>query len=232
VSKVAGLTLRQAALIAGLGYLLNPVPYAEFALYPRLVISGHIDQTVANIAAHQDLFVAAIFCYLINFMGDIVIAWAFYVLLAPVNRAVSMLAAWFRLTYTVIALGATFNLVTVCHLITTPELVKAFGSNQLQAQVDLLLHSFRSDWALSLSIFGIHLVLVGCLMYASGYIPKLFGVVMFILGLGWIIAGAKPYFWPNLDLSYFFLAAFGELLVGLSLLVICWRIKEPAALRT
>jgi hypothetical protein len=70
----------------------------------------------------------------------------------------------------VIALGATFNLVTVYYLITTPELVKAFGSSQLHAQVDLLLHSFRSDWA------------------------KLFGIIVFILGVGWIVAGARPYF--------------------------------------
>jgi hypothetical protein len=33
-----GLTLRQAALIAGFGYLLGPVTYAEFSIYPKLVI--------------------------------------------------------------------------------------------------------------------------------------------------------------------------------------------------
>jgi hypothetical protein len=31
-----GLTLRQAALIAGFAYLLNPVTYAEY-VYPKLV---------------------------------------------------------------------------------------------------------------------------------------------------------------------------------------------------
>jgi hypothetical protein len=34
------------------------------------VIAGHIDQTIANVLAHQGLFVAAIFCYLIKFIGD------------------------------------------------------------------------------------------------------------------------------------------------------------------
>jgi hypothetical protein len=68
-NRGAGLTLRQAALIAGFAYLLNPVSYAEFTLYPKLVIPGHIEQTVANIAAHPSLFVAVFFCYLINFIG-------------------------------------------------------------------------------------------------------------------------------------------------------------------
>lgn len=31
-SRVEGLTLRQAALIAGFGYLLSPVSYAEFSI--------------------------------------------------------------------------------------------------------------------------------------------------------------------------------------------------------
>jgi hypothetical protein len=31
-----GVTLRQAALIAGAAYLLNPVSYAEFSIYPKL----------------------------------------------------------------------------------------------------------------------------------------------------------------------------------------------------
>ena len=32
-----GITLRQAALVAGFAYLLNPVSYAEFSIYPKLV---------------------------------------------------------------------------------------------------------------------------------------------------------------------------------------------------
>ncbi|MFZ0032310.1 MAG: hypothetical protein WAK84_10600 [Candidatus Cybelea sp.] len=52
-NRSAGLTLRQAALIAGFGYLLDPVSYAEFTLYPKLVIPGHIEQTVANIGARN-----------------------------------------------------------------------------------------------------------------------------------------------------------------------------------
>jgi hypothetical protein len=114
-----GLTLRQAALVAGLGYLLSPVAYAEFSLYPKLVIAGHIDQTVANVSAHHVMFLAMFFCYFLNFIEDIVIAWALYVLLAPVNRAVSLLAALFRLVYAGVAIAGTFNLLIVYRLLTT-----------------------------------------------------------------------------------------------------------------
>jgi hypothetical protein len=41
---------------------------------PKLVATGHLDQTGANIVAHSGAFVTAIFCYLINFIEDVVIA--------------------------------------------------------------------------------------------------------------------------------------------------------------
>jgi Domain of unknown function (DUF4386) len=93
-----GMTLRQAALVAGFTYLLNPVTYAEY-VYPKLVISGDAEQTVQNISSHEGAFLAAIFCYFISFIGDVVIAWSLYVLLARVNRSLSLLAALFQLVY-------------------------------------------------------------------------------------------------------------------------------------
>jgi hypothetical protein len=43
-----GMTLSQAALVAGITYVLNPVSYAEASIFPKLVIPGNIDQTFLN----------------------------------------------------------------------------------------------------------------------------------------------------------------------------------------
>jgi hypothetical protein len=51
-----GLTLPQAALVAGFGYLLMPVTFAEFYVFPKLIIPGNIEQTAQNIAAHGGSF--------------------------------------------------------------------------------------------------------------------------------------------------------------------------------
>jgi hypothetical protein len=121
VNHNEGLTLRLAALIAGFAYLLSPVTTAEFSIMPKLVIPGNIEPTVQNIVAHGGLFVAAILCYMVTFIEDVVIAWALYVLLAPVNRSLSLLTAWFRLVYTAIVLFGWLNLVTVFRLLHTPD---------------------------------------------------------------------------------------------------------------
>jgi len=226
----SGLTLRQAALTVGFAYLLNPVPYAEFGIFPKLVVAGNAAATVANISANHGLFLAAILCYLINFIEDIVIAWALYFLLAPVNKPLSLLAALFRLMYTAIALGGMFNLVTVYRMLTTPSYLANFGQSQLNAQVDLLLHTFRYDYAASIcAIFSIHLLLVGYLIFRSRYIPWWLGAIVFVDGLAWIVSNLQPFLYPNADLGYLMIAFFGELVLMLWLLIFGWKMKEPVA---
>lgn len=224
------MSLRQAALIAGFAYLLDPVGYAEFTLYPRLVIPGNVEATVANIGAHGPAFVAIIFCYLVNFIEDVVIAWALYYLLAPVNKPLSSLTAIFRLVYTAMGLFGLSNLVTVYRILNAPEYVAATGRRPLDAQVDLLLHSFRYDYLFGLIVFGIHLCLLGYLVYRSGYtgfVSKIVGVVLAVTGLGWIVLELRPYLFPAANIDWVFYTVFGELIFMLWLLIGGWMLKAP-----
>jgi hypothetical protein len=181
------ISLRQAALVAGLAYLLTPTPFAEFYVYPHLIIPGKIEQTAQNILAHQSLFAVGILCYLFSYVLDVIIAWALYYLLKPVSASLSLLAAWFQLVYTAVGISASLNLVTVLRLLNTPENAALFGSGPLHAEIHFLLTSFRSIWGLSLIFFAIHLMLVGYLIYKSGYIPKLIGILLIIAGVGYVV---------------------------------------------
>ena len=220
-----GMSLRVAALVAGFAYLLNPVSYAEYSIYPKLVIPGHIEQTVQNIGAHGGLFAGPILCYLTSFIGDVVLAWSLYVLLAPVNRALSLLAAWFQLVYAGVAIVAVVNLVTVYHMVGTPDYLRAFGSGPLDAQVSLSLHSFRYGWQIALVVFGIHLMLLGYLIVRSNYIPLILGILLIINGLGWMLDSLGPYLLPNADLGFVFVTFFGEIFFMLWLLIRGWKIQ-------
>jgi hypothetical protein len=48
-----GLTLRQVALVAGFGYLLGPVTYAEFSIYPKLVIPTNMPKRCLHITGRD-----------------------------------------------------------------------------------------------------------------------------------------------------------------------------------
>jgi hypothetical protein len=225
-----GVTLRQAALIAGLAYLLNPVSYAEFSIYPKLVAANNAAQTAQNISAHLGLFAVAILCYIISFIGDVILAWALYVLLAPVNRALSLLASWCQLVYAGVALCSVFGLLNVYHLLANPYYLTLFGAGQLQGQVWLALHSFHYEWSMSLIVFGIHLVLLGYLVCRSGYVPWIVGIALLIAGAGWMIGGFGPYILPKIDFDFTQIAAAGELVFILWLWIRGWKIQEPVVI--
>ena len=225
---IAGLSLRQAALTAGIAYLLMPVTFAEFYVFPKVLVSGDIAQTVQNIATHRELFFTGILCHFVTLILDIIIAWALYVLFVPVNRALSLLTAWLRLVYAAIALSGLMNLVAAWRLVNTPYLQSLFGDAPLHAQVQLLLNSFRYDFSMALVIFGMQLVLLGYLIWRSRYIPKVLGALLAIDGLGWIVYCLKPYLYPEAPLDFIPLFGFVELLFPLWLVIRGWKIQAPA----
>jgi hypothetical protein len=222
-------SLRAAALIAGLALLVMTIaaPFAELYVYPRLVVQGMAAQTAQNIVANKSLFISALFGYLVTFVCDLVAAWALYVLLKPVHQNLSLLTAWFRLVYSVIALVALLNLVNVLRLLDTAGYLTAFRPDQVNAQVLLSLDAFRNDWHFGLLFFGVHLALLGYLVLRSDYIPGILGALLIISGLGYLTTTIQPFLFPNINIDFAVYTFYGELIFMLWLLVRGSRIKEP-----
>ena len=221
-----GISLRQAAVIAGIAYLSNPVTFAEFYAMPR-VTDPNGAQTVASIGAHPQLFAAAILCYIFSLLGDVVIAWALYVLLAPINRALSLLASWLQLVYAAITLAAVSNLSLLYKLVVIPDYQGRVSAAAMPDQAELLVGAFRSGWNLALILFGFHLVLIGILMARSSYLPRWLGWLLVLDGAAWVVNELGIYLYPDAPLGFlnaFFLA---ELIFMVWLLGWGWRIKDP-----
>jgi len=222
------ITPRRAALIVVIGLVATTfgVPIAEFVIWPSLVDPGSIEQTVRNIRANEGPFLVASFAYLSGFVGDVLVAWALYYLLRPVSRSLAALTAGFRAVQAVVAIGAALNLFTAFRLLRTESLA-ALGSDQLHGQVLVLLSSFGYEWGLALVIFGIHLGLLGYLVYRSGYIPRLVGIALAIAGIGYVVYQLRPYLYPDAEIGFVFAAFAGELVFLVWLAIWGWRIREP-----
>jgi Domain of unknown function (DUF4386) len=100
------------------------------------------------------------------------------------------------------------RLVAVFDLVTTPDYVTAFGMGPLQAQVRLLLGTFRDDRSIGLVLFGIHLAILRVLIYCSGYMPRVLGMLLVIDRGGWVTNSLEPYLFPHLLLRYIFVYIF------------------------
>ena len=88
-----GISRRAVALIAGIGLLIMAVlaPLAHFGVLQNLVVPEDTAATLENITASERLFRVAIAALLIVTFLDILVAWALYVLLRPVNAALVLL---------------------------------------------------------------------------------------------------------------------------------------------
>jgi hypothetical protein len=155
------------------------------------------------------------------------IAWALYHLLKPVHAALALLAAWFQLVYTAAGLSASLHLVSALRLANARDELAQFGAGPVHAQLQWLLESFRSEWGLSLLFFGIHLLLVGYLVFRSSYIPKWVGVLLAVAGAAYIVQNVNLYLFPQVDLGVVAIGLIGELVFMVWLLIRGWKIKEP-----
>lgn len=195
------LTLGQAALIAGIGLLVMTfsAPYAEFYVFPKVLLPGDMDGTINNLITHRGLYVSGLAAFFLNYVADVVVAWALFVFLAPVNREMSLLAALFRLLYTALGISALMNLFSVVRILDLPQYADQVSSGQLNAQIQLLLEAYRIEWGVALILFGIHLVLVGFLAMRSGYVPRFLGYLVAIAGLGYIVYMIGLYSLPSVS---------------------------------
>ncbi|QHO69581.1 hypothetical protein BHD05_07945 [Marisediminicola antarctica] len=135
---------------------------------------------------------------------DIVVAGALYTLFKPVNRRLSAAAAWMRTVYAVLLLVAISRLVVGFSMIGDPETALP------------VLESFTTIWVISLGLFGASLLLVGYLAFRSGFIAKVFGILLAIAGAGYLADAVGMAVVPD------FTAVFAQFLFVGEVAIIFW----------
>jgi hypothetical protein len=181
------LPVRRAALIAGWGYLaiFLLALFANFVGREQLIEPGDAGRTIANIIDSETLYRAGIVSFMIVFVADVVIAWALYAFFRPGDHDLSLLTAWFRLVYTVLLGVALVSSLVVLELV-NGEHLGAFGQAGLESQVGLNLGAFDYAWLIGLACFGVHLILLGALMFRMEIAPKIVGVLLMLAGAAYV----------------------------------------------
>ena len=213
-NRVNDTSQRKAALIAGYGLLIMTLVFilADSFAFKNLIVPGDSATTASNIIANDKLFRIAICCFTIVAILDVIVAWALYVLLKPVNKSLSLLTAWFRLVYSAMLGMALLNLVIVLILLSGANYLTVFETDQLHAQVMLFLNAFNDIWTIGLIVFGFHLFLLGYLAFKSDYIPGILGILLILAGLGYPLAYFGKLLFPNLDTAMIIVVGWGELI--------------------
>ncbi len=184
MTATATTTPRTAAGWAAGGYFAIFVLaiFANFLALSPVLQPGDAAGTAAALQASETSFRLGAVAFLGIFLIDVVVAWALWVLFRPVHRDLSLLAAWFRLTYTVVLGGALGFLYAALWLTGTPS---ALG----QANDDVILlalQTFDFTWVVGLAAFGAHLLVLGVLLLRA-HGPRWIGWLLLAAGAAYIL---------------------------------------------
>jgi len=191
-----------AALIAGISLLAMAViaGYANFAVIMNIEVPGDPSATAKNLVEMAGPVRLAAAGFTIVVMLDVIVAWGLYVVLRSVNSGLSLLGGWLRLAYAAV-LAVAIN-----------GLLIALRAGSIDPVLSVLfIEGFDSLWQIGLIIFGVHLCVVGYLVWQAAFIHRLFGLLLIIAGLGYIVDGFGTVLVPGYSLDLAVYTFIGEI---------------------
>jgi hypothetical protein len=195
VGRIAEGSPRFKARIAGLFYLLTILTrmFVEIFVRNRLVVSDDAAATAANILAHEPLWRWGFAADIIAFASYVALTALFYELFKPVNRSVSLVAAFFSLVACAVqAVSSLFHLAPLVLLGDTPYL-RVFNVEQLEALALMFLRLRAQCYHnIGLVFFGLYCILIGYLIFRSTFLPRIIGVLMMLAGLSYLMFLSPP----------------------------------------
>jgi len=194
MEPISGASPCPGARITGVLYLLYFLTAILGELFLKgIVVDGDATATATNLLAHQSLFRLGLATGLIATALYIAVTALFYGLFKPVNRSISLLAAFFGLVACAITtFGSLFQLAPLV-LLGGSQYLSVFNLQQLRALALMFLELNNQAANLYLVLFGFYDLLIGYLIFKSMFLPRFLGVLMALAGLGWLTFLSPPF---------------------------------------
>jgi Domain of unknown function (DUF4386) len=197
----------------------------------QIIVPGDAAATAHKLLASEGLFRAGIVVDILIFVSDVVIAWAFYELLKPVDDGLARLGAFLRVADAAILAVATLNGLVSVRLVSGVDYLRAIESQQLQGLARLFMGVRGTGLYIGFVFLGAGSTIFAYLLFKSRYVPRVIaGWGMFaslLLALGSLATLLSPWFAANASLASMAPMFFYEVPLGLWFLV--KGVKVPAA---
>lgn len=179
---------KKQARIAGLLYLLASMPGAFCLIYipSHFIVSGDAAATASKIAASEFVFRLGILSEVTGFIGFIFVVRALYRLFVGVNKAHASLMVTLILVSIPISLLNVLNETAALELIRGGNFLSVFDKPQRDALAMLFLHLHFDGIIVAQVFWGLWLIPFGILVYKSGFLPRILGVLLIIACLGYL----------------------------------------------
>ena len=218
-------SIQRNARLAGVLYLIITIAAIIAHMYvpTTLIVPGDATATVDNISNSEMLFrFGGIGSELIVLLSEVILAVLLYVLLKPVNKTLSLVAAVSRLIMTTIHGFNLINYFFVLIIVGGAGFLSGFDAGQLNGLAMLFLEAHSFGFTIGIAFLVIHVFVLGYLIYKSGYFPKIIGILFIIAGLGYLIDSFSLLLIPSYTTTPIYIAipiAIAELVFPVWLLI-------------
>lgn len=164
LSKINGFSILLMAIIASFTF-----GYAS----PKLFDHNQPD-IAQNLTENLQLFKFMLLGILVLILLDFLLSFSLYLYFKKNSNKLAMLASYFRIVYTLFFCFSTYYLFI----------------NMAETNNTIILqnyNSFEFIWSIGLIFFGIHLLILGFLMWLHKLIPKLLGYITIIAGISYVL---------------------------------------------
>jgi len=226
-------TIQKTARMAGLLYFIYIVTtiFAEVIGRSKLIVFGDAAATAHNIMASAWLFRLGFVSDLVSIVFFLLAAWALYVLLKSVNRDLALLLWVLNLGGVAVYSINLLNQFAALLLLSGADYLKVFQVDQLQAAAMFFIHLYQNGYWISQIFFGAWLFPLGYLVFKSGFLPRILGIVIMVHCVGWLMTFLQFFLFPGFaGLHYLtyplgFISEFG---LTLWLLIMGAQDRKPA----
>lgn len=180
---------RNTARLAGFFYLIVVVTgIFSLAYVPsRLIVLGDAPQTFRNISESELLFRAGILSSLVCYLAFLILPFVLYRLLNHINETAAKLMVIFAVVSVPISLLNLQNRYAALTLISSVDLFPALDVSQYHAQMMYLLNNYSNGILIAQVFWGLWLLPFGYLVYRSGFLPRVFGILLMAGCFGYLL---------------------------------------------
>ena len=205
--------------------------FADVIGRSKLIVFGDAATTAKNIMASAWQFRIGVMSDLLAAVLFLLTAWALYVLLKPVNKNLALLFLLLNLGGVAIQCFSDLFLFASQLLLSGADYLKVFQADQLQALAMFFLNLYQNGYWISQIFFGAWLFPLGYLVFKSGFLPRILGIVLMIHCVAWLMTSLQFFLFPGFDAIKYvswplgFIAEFG---LTLWLLIMGVKDQKPA----
>lgn len=190
---------KKTARIAGLLFLMMVLfgLFAEIFFRQKLFVLNDIAATANNISSNVFLYRMGIVSDILMSLSYLLTALLLYKLLSSVNKKLAAVMVVFAIAGSVLLMINVLNEMAPMYILSGNNFLNAFDPGQQKSLAMLFYNLYLHGYMIGQIFFALWVLPLGVLIYKSGFIPKIFGILFVIETIFGLTAVTVHFLVPN-----------------------------------